>query len=49
MLESFRFWDEEDCEYEIFSKPSTARAWTSVILAGNVIAVVIQLRQIVKF
>ena len=33
--ESFRFWDEDDCEYEIFPILSSARAWTSVILAGK--------------
>ena len=32
---SFRFWDEEDYEYEIFSMLSSARAWASVILAGK--------------
>ena len=35
LLESFRFWDEDDYEYEIFSILSIARAWTSVILAGK--------------
>ena len=40
-LESFRFWDEDDYEYEIFSILSIADAWTSVILAGIVIVVVI--------
>ena len=34
-LESFRFWDEDDYEYEIFSVPSSAHAWISVILAGK--------------
>ena len=34
-LETFRFWDEYDNEYEIFSVLSSARAWTSVILAGK--------------
>ena len=33
--ESFRFWDEDDYEYEIFSILSSARAWASVILAGK--------------
>ena len=33
--ESFRFWDEDDYEYEIFPILSSARAWTSVILAGK--------------
>ena len=35
LLESFRFRDEDDYEYEIFSMLSIARAWTSVILAGK--------------
>ena len=34
-LESFRFWDEDDNEYEIFSILGIAHAWTSVILAGK--------------
>ena len=34
-LESFRFWDDDDYEYEIFSRLSIAHAWTSVILAGK--------------
>ena len=33
LLESFRFEDEEDYEYEIFSIQSIAHKWTSVILA----------------
>ena len=35
ILESFRFLDEYDYEYEIFSILSSAHAWTSVILAGK--------------
>ena len=35
ILESFRFWDEDDYEYESFSILSSAHAWTSVILAGK--------------
>ena len=36
ILESFyRFWDENDCVYEIFSIVSSARAWGSVNLAGK--------------
>ena len=35
ILESFRFEDENDYEYEIFSILSIARAWTSLILAGK--------------
>ena len=34
-LERFRFHDENDYEYEILSIVSSARAWTSVILAGK--------------
>ena len=34
-LESFRFEDEYDYEYEIFSVLSSGRAWTRVILAGK--------------
>ena len=34
-IESFRFYDENDYEYEIFSMLSTACAWGSVILAGK--------------
>ena len=34
-LESFRFWDEDDYENEIFSILSSARAWTNVILAAK--------------
>ena len=34
-LESFRFWDEDGYQYEIFPILSSARAWTSVILAGK--------------
>ena len=33
--ESFRFKDEDDNEYKIFSVLSSALAWTSVILAGK--------------
>ena len=40
-MESFRFWDEVDYEYEIFLLLSIAHAWTSVILAGKLVAVVI--------
>ena len=36
ILESFyRFWDENDCVYEIFSIVSSARASGRVILAGK--------------
>ena len=35
IVESFRFEDEDDYEYEIFSVLSSARAWAIVILAGN--------------
>ena len=35
IVESFRFEDVDDFEYEIFSVLSSARAWASVILAGN--------------
>ena len=34
-LETFRYWDEYDNEYEIFPILSSARAWTSVISAGT--------------
>ena len=34
LLRSFRFWDEDDNEYEIFSILSIGHVWTSVILAG---------------
>ena len=33
LIESFRFWDEDDYDYQIFSILSSAHAWTSVILA----------------
>ena len=35
ILETFRFQDENDYEYEIFSIASSARAWGSDILAGK--------------
>ena len=35
LLETFRLYDENDCECEIFSLVSSARAWASVILAGK--------------
>ena len=35
LIESFRFWDEDDYEYEIFSILSSVHAWTSVILGGK--------------
>ena len=35
IIEIFRFYDDYDNEYEIFSVVSGARAWTSVILAGK--------------
>ena len=35
LLETFRFYDENDYEYEIFSIVSIARAWGNVILAGK--------------
>ena len=34
-LETSRFLDEYDYEYEIFSVLSSPQAWTSVILAGK--------------
>ena len=34
-LESFRFWDEDGYQYEIFPILLSARGWTSVILAGK--------------
>ena len=47
LLETFRFQDEDDCGYEIFSIPSRVRAQTSVILAGKRDNVVIILRGLV--
>ena len=35
LIESFRFEDAEDYEYETFSILIIAHAWTSVILAGK--------------
>ena len=35
LLESFRFEEDNNYEYKIFSILSIAGAWTSVILAGN--------------
>ena len=35
IIEAFRFYDEYDNEYEIFSVLSRACAWTRVILAGK--------------
>ena len=35
LIESFRFWDKDDFEYEIFSTLSINHAWTSVISAGK--------------
>ena len=35
VLEIFRFYDEYDNEYQIFFILSSARPWTSVILAGK--------------
>ena len=43
-LETFRLWDENYYQYENFSKVSSARVLGSVILAGNVVAVVILVR-----
>ena len=34
-LETFKFWDEDDFEYEIFPILSSAHARTTVILAGK--------------
>ena len=34
-IESFRFWDKDDYEYEIFWVLSCALAWISDILAGK--------------
>ena len=34
-LESFRFWEDDDYEYVIFSILSIAHAWTRIILAGK--------------
>ena len=35
IAETFRFWDNNDYEYKIFSISSIAHGWTSVILAGK--------------
>ena len=35
LVETFRFWDEYNYEYEILSILNSACAWTSVILAGK--------------
>ena len=35
LLESLRFWDEDEFEYKIFSILSIAHPWTSVISAGK--------------
>ena len=35
LLESLRFWDEDEFEYKIFSILRSAHPWTSVILAGK--------------
>ena len=34
-MESFKFWDEDDYKYEIFSILIIAHAWISIILAGK--------------
>ena len=34
-MESFKFWDEDDYEYEIFSILIIAHSWISIILAGK--------------
>ena len=34
-IESFRFWEEDDYDYQIFAILSFAHAWASVILAGK--------------
>ena len=35
VLQSFRFWDEDDYEYEIFRLLSSALAWANAILVGT--------------
>ena len=35
VLQSFRFWDEDDYEYEIFLLLSSALAWANAILVGT--------------
>ena len=35
VIENFRFWDENDYEYEIFSQSKIERAQTNVILGGT--------------
>ena len=47
-LESFRFYEDDDYENEIFSILSSAFAWTSDILAENVIAFAISLRVLAR-
>ena len=48
LIESFRFWDRDDFEYEIFSILSSALEWANVILAENVIGVMILPRNLAR-
>ena len=47
-LETLRLWDENDYQYEDFSKVSSARVLGSVILARNVVAVTILLQVLAR-
>ena len=35
VLQSFKFWDEDDYEYKVFFLLSSALAWANIILLGT--------------
>ena len=48
LIESFRLYEGDDYEYEIFSILSSGLGWANVILPEKVIAIIILLRNLAR-